>query len=104
MPDANLLLSETDGLLDGPEELALQRVESLVRWQVEPVEARVTLRQLRLLARLLDSEATRSIGALQILEAVDGDTGSAGRELQETRFLFRVPAPDALCYDQYIIR
>ena len=96
MPDANLLLSETNSLLDGPEKLALQRVESLVRWQVEPVEARVTLRQLSLLAGLLDREAARTVRALQVLEAVDGDTGSASRELQETGFLFRVPAPDAL--------
>jgi hypothetical protein len=48
------------------------------------------------LARLLDGEATRAVGSLEVLEAVDGDSGSSGGELKETGLLLSVPAANAL--------
>lgn len=54
------------------------------------------LGELGVLAGFLDCEAAGSVGTLQILEAVDGDTRGTGGELEETRFLFGVPAADDL--------
>lgn len=54
----------------------------------------MTLRQLHLLATLLDREASRTVTTLQVLESIDRYSASARRELQETRFLLGVPAPD----------
>lgn len=53
-------------------------------------------RQLRRLARLLDREASRPIATLEVLEAIDGDAGGAGCELEEAGFLLGVPGADAL--------
>lgn len=54
------------------------------------------LGQLRLLTGLLDREAAGAVGALQVLEAVDGDTRGTRSELEEARFLLGVPAADDL--------
>lgn len=51
---------------------------------------------MRRLARLLDSESPRPVAALEVLEAVDGDAGGAGCELEEAGFLLGVPAADTL--------
>ena len=92
-----LLLSKPDRLLDRPREFLLQSIEALIRRQVQSIEASVRLGQLGLLSRLLDREAAGAVGALEVLEAVDGDARGAGCELQEARFLFGVPSADALC-------
>jgi hypothetical protein len=91
-----LLLSEADRLLDSPCELLGEHFVGLVRRQIQTVEARMRLGELRLLAGLLDREATGSVGSLEILETVDGDTRSTGGELQEAGFLLGVPAADDL--------
>lgn len=44
----------------------------------------------------LESEPSRTIGALEILEPVDGDTTGAGSELQQTRLLLGRPGLDCL--------
>jgi hypothetical protein len=49
-------------------------VEGLVRRQIQTVEARMRLGELRLFSGLLDREATGSVGTLEIFETVDGDT------------------------------
>lgn len=92
----SLLLSKPNRLFDRPGEFLRQRVEGLVRREVESVEASVRLGQLALLAGLLDREATRAIGTLEVLEAVDGDTRGSCGELEQTGFLLGVPAADAL--------
>jgi hypothetical protein len=56
----------------------------------------VRLGELSLLAGLFDSEATRAVGTLQILETVDGNTRSTGSELEKTRLLLGVPAANDL--------
>ena len=91
-----LLLSESHRLLDRPGQLLLQRVVRLVRRQIQPVEARVTLRQRRLVLCLFDREASRAVAALQVLESVHGDTRGTRGELQKTRLLFRVPSANQL--------
>ena len=91
-----LLLSEADRLLDSPREFLCELVEGLVRRQIQTVEARMRLGQLRLFAGLLDREATGSIGTLEIFETVDGDTRSTSGELQEARLLLGVPAANDL--------
>jgi hypothetical protein len=48
------------------------------------VETRMTLWQLRDFSGLFDRESTRAVRALQVLEAVDGDTRGTGRELQQS--------------------
>lgn len=53
-------------------------------------------RELGFLARLFDREAAGAIGALQVLETVDGDARCARGELQEARFLLCIPAADDL--------
>jgi hypothetical protein len=93
---ALLLLSEADRLLDSPGELLCELVERLVRRQIQAVEARMRLGELRLFARLLDREATGSVGTLEIFETVDGDTRSTSGELQEARLLLGVPATNDL--------
>lgn len=60
--------------LDGQCQLLFQCSVILVWRKVNAVEACVTLRQLARVARLLDREATGAIRALQILEAVNGNT------------------------------
>jgi len=92
----SLLLSEADRLLDGPGELLREHFVGLVGRQIQAVEARMRLGELRFFARLLDREATGSVGTLEILETVDGDTRSTGGELQEAGFLLGVPATDDL--------
>ena len=67
-----------------------------VRRQVNPVEARMTLRQLRRIARLFDGEPPRPIGALQVLEPIDRYPRRARRELQQTTLALRRPAPHTL--------
>jgi hypothetical protein len=91
-----LLLSEADRLLDSPRELLCEHFVGLVRRQIQTVEARMRLGELRLFAGLLDSEATGSVGTLEILETVDGDTRGTCGELQEAGFLLGVPAADDL--------
>lgn len=54
------------------------------------------LGQLLRLASLLNRKPSRPVAALQILEAVDGDTRCTCGELQQTRLLLGVPAADAL--------
>ena len=82
--------------LYGPRQLLLQRLIILVRWQVNAVEARMTLWQLVGITRLLDSEPSRPIRALQVLEAVNRNPRRTRRELQQARLALRWPAPDAL--------
>jgi len=79
--NSSLFLSETNSLLHSPGQLFSQRFVGLVRWQIQAVEARVTLRQGGLVLGLLDGESTRSVTALEILETVDGNARSAGSEL-----------------------
>jgi hypothetical protein len=93
---ALLLLSEADRLLDSPCELLRELVERLVRRQIQTIEARMRLGELRLFAGLLDREATGSVGTLEIFEAVDGDTRSTSGELQEAGLLLGVPATNDL--------
>ena len=83
-------------LLDGQCQLLLQSLVVLVGRQIYAVEASVRLRQLARVARLLDREATRTVGALQVLESVDGNTRRARGELQQTRLALRRPAANAL--------
>lgn len=54
------------------------------------------LGELGFLAGLLDGEAAGAVGALQVLETVDGDARGAGGELEEAGFLLGVPAADDL--------
>ena len=54
------------------------------------------LGQLLRLASLLNRKPSRPVAALQVLEAVDGDTRGTCGELQQTRLLLGVPAADAL--------
>lgn len=82
--------------LDSQRQLLLQRRVVPVRWQIDTVEARMRLRQLARVAGFLDGETARSVGSLQILEAVDRDTRRARGKLQEARFALRWPASDAL--------
>lgn len=89
-----LLYSESERLLHGQCQFGFQRTSVRVRRQVDTVEAGVTLGQLRDLACLFDREAARTIGALQVLEAVDRDTGGAGGKLQKTRLALRRPRLD----------
>lgn len=91
-----LLLSEANRFLDSPCELLCERVVGLVRRQIQTVEARVRLGELRLFARLFDREATGSVGTLKIFEPVDGDTRGTSGELQEARLLLGVPAANDL--------
>lgn len=80
---AGLLLAEAERLLNGNRELLLQRLERLIRREIDPVEACVRLGQLADLASLLDSKPPWSVRALKVLEAVDRDTRRAGRELKK---------------------
>lgn len=48
------------------------------------------------IAGLFNGKASRSVGTLQILETVDGDTRRSSGELEKTRFLLRIPAADDL--------
>jgi hypothetical protein len=64
--------------------------------ETHPVEAGMALWQLRWIARLLDGKPTRPVRALEVLEPVDGDTRSAGRELEQARLALGWPAADAL--------
>ena len=91
-----LLLSEANRFLDSPCELLCERVVGLVRRQIQTVEARVRLGELRLFARLFDREATGSVGTLKIFEPVDGDTRGTSGELQEAGLLLGVPAANDL--------
>lgn len=54
----------------------------------------MTLWQSINLAGFLDSESSWTITALQILEAVDGDTTCSCGELKETTLLFSIPRSD----------
>jgi hypothetical protein len=65
-------------------QLLLERLKRLVRREVDPVKAGVTLWQLTDLSRLFDGEPTGAVGPLEVLEPVDGDSGRAGRELEES--------------------
>lgn len=82
--------------LNSQRQLLLQCRVVPVRWQINTVEARMRLRQLARVAGFLDGETARSVGSLQILEAVDRDTRRARSKLQEARFALRWPASDAL--------
>lgn len=53
------------------------------------------LRQLSRLTSLLDGEPSGPIATLQILESVYRDTRSTRGKLQQSRFLFSIPTPDA---------
>ena len=72
----------------------------LIRRQVDPIEARMTLRELTLLTRLLNRESPRPIGSLQVFETINRNSRRARRELQEARFLLCVPAADALQFPE----
>lgn len=91
-----LLLTKAKRLLNGNRQLLFEGLIRLVRRQVDPVEARVTLGQLADLARLLDRKAPRAIRPLEVLEAVDRNARRAGRELEEARLLLSRPGGDAL--------
>lgn len=54
------------------------------------------LRQRNRVTRLLNGKASGTIGTLQILETVDGNTGSSGGELKQTGLLLSVPGADDL--------
>jgi hypothetical protein len=56
----------------------------------------MTLRQSINLTRLLNREASRPITALQVLEAIDRNTGRARCKLQQSGFLLCVPCTDDL--------
>lgn len=92
----HLLLPKPHRLLHRQTQFILQRLKRLIRRQIEAIKASMTLWQLIMFARLLDRESSRAIRALQILEPVDRNTRGAGRKLEETRFLLRVPGADAL--------
>lgn len=53
-------------------------------------------RQLCELARLFNGESAWPVTTLQILESVDRDTGCTSCELQESRFLLRIPSTNTL--------
>lgn len=59
-------------------QLGLELVEGAVGRQVQAVEAGVRLWQMVRISCLFNSEAARTIAALQVLEATDGDLGSSG--------------------------
>jgi hypothetical protein len=48
------------------------------------------------IARLLDGKPSGTIGALQVLETVDGDTGGTSGELEKTGLLLGIPGTDDL--------
>lgn len=54
------------------------------------------LRQRNRITRLLNGKASGTVGALQILETVDGNTRSSGGELKQTGLLLSVPGADDL--------
>lgn len=60
--------------LNSQSQLLLQRRIILIRRQINPIEARMTLRQLARVSRLLNRKPSRSIRPLQILESIDRDT------------------------------
>ena len=85
-PSVHRLESATQNdSLYGQRQLVLQARVVLVRRQIDPVEARVALGQLRWVALFLDREAARAVRALEVLEPVDGNARRARRELQQTR-------------------
>ena len=64
------------------------------------------LRQLSRLTSLLDGEPSGPIATLQILESVNRDTRSTRGKLQQSRFLFSIPTPDAfpeVCDDLVVL-
>jgi hypothetical protein len=63
-------------------QLVFQRCVVPVWRQVDPVEASVTLWELRGITRLLDSESTRTVRALQIFEPINRNSGGASSELE----------------------
>ncbi len=63
--------------------------------QVEPIEARVAAREATRVPALLDRKPPRSIAALEILEAVDGNARGARGELEQARFALREPRTEA---------
>lgn len=81
--------------LDGKGEFMFKTGIVLVRGQINPIEAGMTLRQLRWVTRLFDRETSGTIRALQIFEAIDGYARSSGRKLKKSRFALRRPAADA---------
>ena len=93
---SSLLLPKPNRLLHSPQQLLLQRIKALIRRQIQPIETRMTLRQLRLLPRLLNGEPPGPVTTLQILEPIDRDPTGSGRELQESRLLLGIPGSDAL--------
>lgn len=107
---SRLLLAESKSLLDTAKlarcltdtsdsrncQLLFEDIVRLVSRQVDTVETSVTLGELSELASLFDCEAAWTIGALEILEAVDGDTRCSGGELKQTRLALRGPATNAL--------
>jgi len=83
-PPSGLLLTESYRLLNGPSQFLLQCIESLVGWQIETVETGVRFWQCGLVLCLFDSEASRSITTLEILEAVDWNARGTSGELKQT--------------------
>ena len=89
-------LSKTNGLLDSHGELLSQRFVVLVRRKIYSIEAGVGLRQLVGIAGLLHGKPSRSVGTLQVLEAVNGDTGGTGCKLEQPGPLVALPLGNAL--------
>jgi hypothetical protein len=48
------------------------------------------------ITRLLNSKASGTVGALEILESVDGNARGTGGELEKTRLLLSIPSADYL--------
>lgn len=88
--------NKTHDALYSKRELMLQARIILIRRQINPVEARVTLRELVGVAGLLDRESPRPVGSLKVLEPVDRDTRCARGELQEARLALGRPAAHTL--------
>lgn len=93
---AFLLLPEANRFFDSPEQLLLQRVETLVWRHVQTIEARMRLGKLAFFSALFNCESSWTIRALQVFEAVDRDTRCTSGKLQKSALLLCVPTANAL--------
>merc|ERR1712230_9234 len=93
---AFLLLPEANRFFDSPEQLLLQRVETLVWRHVQTIEARMRLGKLAFFSALFNCESSWTIRALQVFEAVDRDMRCTSGKLQKSALLLCVPTANAL--------
>lgn len=90
------VIGKKSNVLHSKRQLLLESRIILIRRQVDPIEAGVTLWKLRRIPRLLDREPPWSIRTLQVFEAVYRNTRSSRGKLQEARLSLGGPAPHTL--------